>query len=97
MANDSWPESRVLQKKTFDPAALPIEVVPGLNGFVARRVHVTEKFKLTASADTWVLAMVNWSSAARTMVPLAWDGVRAAPVASARRMLHARNRSPMRF
>ena len=62
-------------KKTYDPTMLPIEAVPGLNGFAARRVHVRETFRVTPSADTWFVAMVRASAASRTLAPLAWDGV----------------------
>lgn len=62
-------------KKTYDPTMLPIEAVPGLNGFAARRVHVRETFRVTPTSDTWFIAMVRASSASRTLAPMAWDGV----------------------
>ena len=62
-------------KKTYDPTMLPIEAVPGLNGFAARRAHVRETFRVTPTADTWFIAMVRASSASRTLAPMAWDGV----------------------
>ncbi len=73
--NSTWPEARIAAKKTFDPTALPLEVVPGLNGVTARRVHVTHTFTMTVPADTWFVAMVRSSSAVRTLAPLAWDTV----------------------
>lgn len=62
-------------RKTFDPTMLPLEPVPGLNGFNARRVHVRETFVVTATGDTWFVAMVRASTASRTLFPMAWDGV----------------------
>jgi len=62
-------------KKTYDPTMLPVEAVPGLNGFAARRVHVRETFRVTPTEDTWFVAMVRASAASRTLAPLAWDGV----------------------
>ena len=62
-------------RKTYDPTMLPIEAVPGLNGFSARRVHVRETFRVTPTSDTWFLAMARASAASRTLAPLAWDGV----------------------
>lgn len=62
-------------KKALDPTALPIEAVPGLNGFNARRVHVRETFRVQPTADTWFVGMVRSSTAARTLAPLAWEGV----------------------
>lgn len=74
--NGSWPDGRIHQKRTYDPTMLPVEAVPGLNGFAARRVHVTEKFTVTPTADTWYVAMVRASAASRILSPLAWDGVK---------------------
>jgi hypothetical protein len=61
--------------KTYDPTMLPIEAVPGLNGFAARRVHVRETFRVTPTMDTWFIAMARASAASRTLAPMAWDGV----------------------
>lgn len=62
-----------LQARTLSLATLPVEVVPGLAGNF-RRMHVTEKFTVTADADTWFVVVIRSSSAVRTMFPLAWDG-----------------------
>ncbi len=74
-ANDVLKPAQPALKKTYDPTMLPLEAVPGLNGFAARRVHVRETFTVTASNDTWFLAMARASTAARTLAPMAWDGV----------------------
>lgn len=65
--NGSWPESRVLQKQELDPANLTVEAVPGTN---ARRVHVTARFEVTPTADTWYVVMVRAVGSSRTMSPL---------------------------
>jgi hypothetical protein len=75
MANDTWPDTRIAQSQTLDPTMLPVEPVAGLNGFSARRVHVSKTFNVTPTADTWYVAMVRASSACRTLVPMAWDSV----------------------
>lgn len=74
-ANDVLKPAQTALRKTFDPTMLPLEAVPGLNGFAARRVHVRETFVVTASSDTWFVAMARASSASRTLAPMAWDGV----------------------
>ncbi|MEW6430345.1 MAG: CehA/McbA family metallohydrolase [Myxococcota bacterium] len=74
-SNASWPDGRIHQKRTLDPTMLPLEPVPGLNGFSARRVYVTETFVVSPTADTWYVAMVRSSTASRPLAPLAWDGV----------------------
>jgi hypothetical protein len=76
VSNADWPPSRILSRKDLPIGTLPVEPVPGLNGFTARRVHVVERFTVTPAADTWYVAMVRSSSAARTLAPLAWTGVR---------------------
>ncbi|MCU0701343.1 MAG: CehA/McbA family metallohydrolase [Myxococcaceae bacterium] len=76
MANGDWPESRILQRRTYPIGSLPLEAVPGLNGFTARRVKLRETFAVTASADTWFVAMVRSSSASRSLAPAVWSGVR---------------------
>ncbi|MEW5740405.1 MAG: CehA/McbA family metallohydrolase [Myxococcota bacterium] len=73
--NSAWPDTRILQKRTLDPSMLTLEAVPGLNGFSARRVHVTETFTVTPTVDTWLVAMVRAGSASRPLSPLGWDGV----------------------
>ncbi|MFZ5440808.1 MAG: CehA/McbA family metallohydrolase [Myxococcota bacterium] len=75
VANDTLKPAQAALKKTYDPTMLPLEPVPGLNGFSARRVHVRETFRVTATEDTWFLAMARASAASRTLAPLAWDGV----------------------
>ncbi len=74
-ANSVLKPAQAAFRKTYDPTMLPLEPVPGLNGFTARRVHVRETFDVTASADTWFVAMARASSASRTLAPMAWDGV----------------------
>lgn len=76
VSNASWPEARILQKRALPVGTLPLEPVPGLNGFAARRVRVSETFTVTPTADTWFVAMVRSSSAVRVLAPLAWTGVR---------------------
>ena len=73
--NNTLVPAQASLKRTFDPTLLPLEAVPGLNGFAARRVHVRETFRVTPTADTWFVAMVRASAASRTLAPLAWDGV----------------------
>lgn len=66
VSNSEWPEGRILQKKDIDPLTQPLEAVPGTT---LRRVHLTEKFVVTATADTWFVAMARGTTG-RTMVPL---------------------------
>ncbi len=75
VSNDVLKPAQAALKKTFDPTMLTLEPVSGLNGFAARRVHVRETFVVTATADTWFVAMARASSASRTLAPMAWDGV----------------------
>jgi hypothetical protein len=72
-ANTTW--AAPAQKKTYTPASLPVEAVPNLNGFAARRVHVTEKFLVSPTADSWFVAMVRAGGSSHPLFPLAWDGV----------------------
>lgn len=65
-SNSEWPEGRILQKKDLDPLMTPLEAVPGTT---LRRVHLTEKFIVTASADTWFVGMARGTTG-RTMRPL---------------------------
>jgi len=76
VSNNEWPQSRVLQQRRYPVGTLPLEAVPGLNGFSARRVTLTETFTVTPAADTWFVVMVRSSSAVRVLSPLAWTGVR---------------------
>jgi len=75
VANATWPDNRRLAFKTYDPTMLPLTAVPGLNGFAARKIEVTEKFTVTPTADTWYVAMVRGGTASRSLVPMAWHGV----------------------
>jgi hypothetical protein len=75
VGNETLLPAQAALRRTYDPTALPIEAVPGLNGFDARRVRVRETFRVTASQDTWFIALVRSSSAARPLVPLAWERV----------------------
>jgi hypothetical protein len=65
-SNGDWPEGRILQKKDIDPAAVPAEAVAGSN---LRRVHLTEKFIVTPTADTWFVGMARGTTG-RSMRPL---------------------------
>ncbi len=73
-SNTEWPASRVHQSRTLNPAALPVEAVP-MMGANARRIHVTERFTVTPTADTWYVVFVRGSSATRQLFPLVIDGV----------------------
>lgn len=75
VGNDTLLPAQASLRKTFDPTMLPLEPVPGLNGFTARRVHVRETFRVTPTNDTWFVAMARASAATRTLAPMAWDGV----------------------
>lgn len=66
-SNNSWPESRILQKKELDPANLTIEAVAGTS---ARRVHESARFEVAPSADTWYVVMVRSVGSTRSMMPL---------------------------
>ncbi len=74
-ANDTWPASRIAQKRTYVPTMLPLEPVPGLVGFNARRVHLTETFTVSPAQDTWYLVIVRATNASRGMYPVGWEGV----------------------
>ena len=58
-SNSEWPEGRILQKKDLDPVNLPVEAVPGTS---LRRVHLTEKFVVQPTADTWFVGMARGTS-----------------------------------
>lgn len=75
VSNNTFVPAQAALRKSYVPTALPLEAVPGLNGFSARRVHLRETFTVTATADTWFVAMVRASDACRSLVPLAWDDV----------------------
>lgn len=67
-SNGAWPESRIHQKQELDPNALTIEPVPGTTN--GRRVHVTTRFELSPTADTWYVVMVRSVGTGRTLAPL---------------------------
>ncbi len=71
--NATWPASRILDSKTFDAAALPVEQVQGPGTF--RRIHVTHAFEVTPARDTWYVVMLRSTSTTRTLFPLAYEGV----------------------
>ncbi len=75
VSNDTFVPAQAALRRALDPTALPVEAVPGLNGFAARRVHVRETFRVQPTADTWFVGMVRSSTASRTLAPLAWEGV----------------------
>jgi hypothetical protein len=68
-SNSTWPDGRILQTRTLDPANLPLEPVAGTNGVPLRRVHVTEKFVVQPTTDTWLVVMVR-GRATRALWPL---------------------------
>lgn len=74
-ANSTFVPADATLRKTFDPTMLPLEAVPGMNGLNVRKVHVRETFTVTATRDTWFIAMVRASSACRPLTPLVWLGV----------------------
>lgn len=75
MQNAEWPMSRVLERRALPVGSLPVEAVPGLNGFAARRVHAIERFQITPATDTWFVVMVRSGSAVRPLSPLVWNDV----------------------
>lgn len=76
VANTTWPEGRIHKKVALDPLALPVEAVPGLNGFLARRIHVVQKIAVAPAADTWFVVFVRGTGGGSSpLFPLAWHGV----------------------
>lgn len=71
-SNSTWPDGRILDKHLVDPAALPLEPVPGMNGLNLRKVHLTDRFVVHPAKDTWYVVMVR-STAGRSMWPLHGD------------------------
>ncbi|MFO0600584.1 MAG: CehA/McbA family metallohydrolase [Myxococcaceae bacterium] len=65
-SNTEWPDGRILQKVDVDPLTVPLEPVAGTN---LRRVHLTQKFTVTPTADSWFVGMARGTSG-RTMIPL---------------------------
>ncbi len=64
--NGEWPEGRILQKHDVDLLTTPVEAVPGTS---LRRSHLTEKFIVTPTADTWFVGMARGLNG-RSMRPL---------------------------
>ncbi len=75
VANSDWPANRIYQSAMLDPTSLPLEPVPGLDAGVAQRIHVTQTFTVTPTADTWYVVFVRGSTASHTLFPLVIDGV----------------------
>jgi hypothetical protein len=75
-SNSNWPASRIHKSVAVDPLAMPVEAVPGLNGFTARRIHLTQKITVTPTADTWYVVFVRGvGGSVAPLYPLAWHGV----------------------
>lgn len=74
-ANTEWPATRVLQTRSLTVGALPIETVMQM-GTPVRRIHVTETFTVTPTADTWYAVFVRGTAASRPLFPLVIDTVR---------------------
>lgn len=75
-ANEVFLPADAALKKTYNPTALPLEAVPGMNGLNVRRVHVRETFVITPTKDTWFVAMLRASTASRPLTPLVWTSVK---------------------
>lgn len=58
----------------LDPKALPLEPVPGLNGFEARRVKVRHAFDVQPTADAWFVVLVRGGAPSRDLAPLVFRG-----------------------
>ncbi len=65
-SNSDWPEGRILQKHDIDVLATPAEAIAGTT---LRRLHLTEKFVVTPTSDTWFVGMARGTSG-RGMTPL---------------------------
>ena len=74
-SNSAWPDARIHQKKSYAQQVLPVEAVPGLNGFTARRIHTRDTFTVSPTADTWYVAMVRSGTGGALLFPLGWHGV----------------------
>ncbi len=66
-SNSDWPEGRILQKKELDPAAAPLEAVPGSASL--RRQHLVETFDVQVTSDTWFVGLTR-ATTGRPMKPL---------------------------
>ena len=64
-----------LKTVKLNPAELPVEAVPGMNGQDFRRVHLVQKINLSPTADAWFVVVVRSTTAVGTMYPLAYAGV----------------------
>jgi hypothetical protein len=73
IANDAAPTP--IATRALDPAALPLEAVPGTGALSFRRIHVTEDFTVSPAADTWYVVVVRGSASSRALFPLAFRGV----------------------
>lgn len=73
--NTEWPASRIHQSRALTAGALPIETVMQ-NGTAVRRIHVTERFTVTPTADTWYAVFVRGTAGSRPLFPLVIDTVR---------------------
>jgi hypothetical protein len=75
-SNSEWPASRVHRSIPVDPSMLTLEAVPGLNGFTARRIHLTQKVTVSPTADTWYVVFVRGiGGGAANLYPLEWESV----------------------
>lgn len=75
--NDTWPPERMLAVKKLDPLALNVEPVPDQNGLGFRRVHVTERFVVSPSSDTWYVVLVKDAAQTGSLFPMVIPGTRA--------------------
>ncbi len=75
IANDTWPADRVHQSRVLDVSQLPVETLPAQNGFVPKRIHVTERFTVSPVADTWYAVVLRSTPASRVLFPLLWGEV----------------------
>ncbi len=73
VANTDWKPA--VASKSYPQGSLTVEAVPNLNGFSARRVHVTPTFLVQPAHDTWYVALVRAGGTSHALYPLGWDGV----------------------
>ncbi len=71
-SNTAWPESRIFDHHVITNPT--IEAVPGSANL--RRLHLTEKFMVSPTADTWFVAMAR-ATQGRTLWPLHVDRAQA--------------------
>lgn len=67
-SNTTWPVA--LATKTFDPTALPLEVVPNTGAATFRRVKVVHTFDVSPTVDSWYVVSVRGTSASKDLFPL---------------------------